>query len=178
MMRFVCHTVLSAQKAQRKYGVPASVLISIAMHEVGWDPTDLMEGEPLLPDCGCCISASVDNWFMDQARELAISKAYRGAMPLVHDVEAYVKKLSTLGFCCESDAEDILNRIQGYELQDCDLAGILPPGQFSRDTFEPIRDSTGLVQLRPALDLRVLAEMGNFCEIYELEKNAVASAGA
>jgi len=50
MLKFLSRTILAAQKAQRQYGVPASVLIGIAVFESSWDADDLIEGrKPLAP---------------------------------------------------------------------------------------------------------------------------------
>jgi len=148
---FVSCTVLSAQKAQRLYGVPASVLMSIALLEEGFDAGSLAGDQPLIQCCGCCVPPNLDKWFLEKAQHLA---TFREAMPLVDDVKRYIEKLRDLGFCEGLEAEDLIANIENYHLEECDVAAILLPGQYDSTLFKVVRDDAGRAQLKPGMDLR------------------------
>jgi len=76
-------------------------------------------------------------------------------MPLVNDVNSYVKRLFALGLGDELDARDVLDIICMHDLEECDLAAILHPGEFTKSRYTAVRDEQGVIQLKP-FDLRIL----------------------
>jgi hypothetical protein len=159
-IRFVSRTVLSAQRAQRAFGVPASVLMSIGMQECGMhDTSDLVYSESPNRNLHGSPVSNIDQWFIEKARDLATSAPLCEAIPLVDDVKLYVGKLCELGFCDRLDAQDILNNIDSFHLEECDIAAILPAGQYSNEIFRAVRDDAGCMQLKPVWDLRELRRM-------------------
>jgi hypothetical protein len=155
VLKFLSRTVLAAQKAQRCFGVPASVLIAIAINESAWEVDDLAVAHARTVagvSCACC-SPDIEAWFLAKAKYLSESPEFRDAWPLVHDVRAYVLRLFSLGLGDELDAQDIISIIEDYNLEECDLAALLPPGEYDRDTFTAVRDERGVMQLKP-FDLR------------------------
>lgn len=154
---FISCTILSAQKAQRLFGVPASVLISMALDEIGFNAQDLAGDQSLLQKCGCCVAPNIDSWFMKRAQLLGTSDPFQEAMPFVNNVKMYVEKLSDLGFWnefAELKVMDLPDNVASYCLEACDLAAILPAGHYDRNLFEDVRDDAGCVQLKPAMDMR------------------------
>jgi hypothetical protein len=124
--KFLARTVLAAQKAQRTYSVPASVLISIAIDATAFDADGLTEKgkNPVeWPGCECCYSPDIHKWFIDKAAFLAKSPRYRKAMKLLPDLDAYVKKIYSLGLGSDLDAKDILSNIAQHDLKECDFGG-------------------------------------------------------
>jgi hypothetical protein len=149
-VKFLSRTVLAAQKAQRTYGVPASVLISIAMDKSAFDADNLLENSQLAvewPGCGCCYSPEILKWFMKMAERLTESPKCRNAMKLLPDISAYVKRLFSLKLGSNLDAEDVLANVANYGLEDCDLAALRQPGEHRKSEFTPIRDKHGAVTL-------------------------------
>lgn len=134
--KFLSRTILAAQAAQRVYGVPASVLISMALHESSWEAASLLKsaGDAVeWPGCECCYSPEIQQWFFTRAK-LLISRKYSAALSLVADVKAYVSKICSIGlldkFGSKIDGGDILSPIENYDLEECDLAGWLAPGEY------------------------------------------------
>jgi len=76
----------------------------------------------------------------------------------VNDGKAYVEKLYSLGFGKEGDVSDVLSIIERFGLEECDLAGILRPGDYSKERYIAVRDEAGVMQLKP-FDLRELIAM-------------------
>src|ERR1700722_16074416 len=144
VLSFLSFTVISAQKAQRQYGVRASVLVSMAMHEHGFDVRCLANDPMLLREFtgARTISPNIDKWFMNRAKQLTRTKAQQKALDYP-SVGAYVHKICELGFGDSSMAMDILSNIQNYGLTDCDRAGMLPLGEYARGEFEDVRDNLG-----------------------------------
>jgi len=158
LLKFLSRTVLAAQKTQRKYGVPASVLIAIAVNESAWEADDLCVGRRRLAawqGCDCCYAPDIEMWFLTKGKHLSTSAKFRGAMPLVHDVKAYVHELCVLGLenGTWSYEGDLLDLIENFGLEQCDLAAILQPGEFSKRNYQAERDDRGVMQLKP-FDLR------------------------
>lgn len=143
MLRFVSRAVLFAQAAQRRFGVPASVLMAIGLGESGWNSTCLGRDAKQLA-----------SWFWEKGRELASRYPTATRLALDGDFKAYVNKLQILGYCSCLDAEDILGRIEPFNLDECDHAAILPPGQFDRRVFQAVRETSVRLELKPAMDLR------------------------
>ena len=154
VLGFVSRTVLSAHQAQRKYGIPASVLMAIGMLDHGYDAQDVAGDQSIYQGCVCCLAPNIGKWFMEKAEHLATK--FKEAMPFVDDVKAYIKSLRDLSFCDNLYAIDVLALIEAWDLEECDLAAILVPGEFDRSVFKPMRDDAGRVQLVPALDMRTL----------------------
>ncbi len=157
MARFLSRTVLAAQLAQRSYGVPASFLISLGLSESGWEASNLSgttEDAVEWPGCDCCYSPDAQKWFMETAKLLAESPKYSTARPLMHDVKAFAHKLVSLGFRDSIDMQDVLGPIERYGLEECDLAALRPPNEYSRGDFTAYRDEEGNPKLRASwLDL-------------------------
>jgi hypothetical protein len=152
--KFLSRTVLAAQAAQRLYGVPASVLISMALYESGWDADGLLknrEGAVEWPGCTCCYSPEIHEWFLAKAKLLAESSPYSSALQLVGDVKAYLLKVYSLGLGSELDAGDILSPIETYELKECDFAGWLDPGQYRTKYDSLYRSEKSSVSERDAM---------------------------
>jgi hypothetical protein len=143
VIMFLARNVLHAQDAQRRYGVPASVLMSIALNLSAWGYGSLSDG---------------NGWFEVEARRLVTSDRYRVAILSADDASLYVRKLDELGYCDEIDvgAEDILSPIEQYDLTACDLAGILPIGEYRAGRYRAVRSEAGRIELRPAMDMREL----------------------
>jgi len=135
VVKVVARTVLAAQAAQRIYAVPASVLISIAIDKSAFEAACLIkdpENAVEWPGCDCCYSPEIQKWFLKTAALLAESRKYKEAMKLLPDLEVFVKKVHSLGFGSDLDAEDILENITKYGLGECDLAGWLAPGEYRK----------------------------------------------
>lgn len=137
---FLAATVLDAQAAQRKYGVPASVLIAIGLAVSGWDASALPGG---------------NGWFLKEAHYLARSGKFQPALGTAADVKSYLAALRWLGYFSNRhkgsfDADDVLSPIDDYDLRDCDVAGLLPLGEYSGTRYEATRDEGGTLELRPA----------------------------
>jgi hypothetical protein len=149
VVKFLSRTVLAAQFAQRKYGVPASFLISFGLYKSGWEATGLIhdvERAIEWPGCDCCYSPGIREWFVKTAKLLAKSRKYRNALPLAHDVKAYAEKLLALGFFEDvNDMQDILDPIERYDLAKCDLAALRQPGEYRASEFEAYRDKSGAI---------------------------------
>jgi len=164
ILKFVSRTVLAAQKAQRKYAVPASVLIAMAAMESCYEADDLhLSPKHLAPwqGCQCCYAPDIEKWFLEKAKYLAESPEFRDAWAIVNDVKAYVLSLCSLGLktCIYSGdglADDLLGIIEEYELEELDLAGILIAGDYNKTKYTAVRDESGVMQLKP-LDLREVA---------------------
>ena len=140
LIAFLAATVIDAQRAQRKYGIPASILISIGLSLTAWNSADLPEG---------------NQWFQNEAAKLALSPEFRTALPFVNDARSYLAELERLDYFRENyRADDILGPIERYDLAECDVAGFLPFGEYSGTRHDAIQDETGRVELRRALDLR------------------------
>lgn len=132
---FLMSTVLDAQQAQRDYGVPASVLISIGLSASGWCALSLPGG---------------NSWFGKEARRLARSQRFRPALAQAANVRAYVTELDRLGYFGDKlgyGAEDILAPIDEYALMNCDVPGLLPSGEYSGTRWKATLDIAGKIQL-------------------------------
>jgi hypothetical protein len=156
VVKFLSRTILAAQSAQREYRIPASFLIGLAIYESGWDAETLaknVEGDDATEFTSC--SLDVQRWFLEVARVLAESPKYAKALPLADvDVKAYGMKLAALGFRDSLDMEDILTPIENYNLQQCDLAALRSPNEYTQELFTQFRDEHGSRKLRAAwLDL-------------------------
>lgn len=136
VLQFLSVTVLSAQKAQRSYGVRASVLLSMALLESSFDAHDLLENGPLSDNNAGTISPQIDAWFMAKAKSLATSEQFKGAVAVNCDVKAYIRKLGELGFCEGLEAADLCATVDRYDLDACDLAGMLPVGVYHTLEFD------------------------------------------
>lgn len=145
MLAFVVRSVVAAQRAQRAYGVPSSYLIAMAAYEFSWDAAELENG--------------IDEWFLERAWRLATTKKFMGAMPFAEEVSAYARKLCELGFRDLHSTEDLLSYIEQFRLGDCDIAAILPPGQYHKTVFDVVRDDAGRIQLKPLIDVREFRTM-------------------
>jgi len=162
MLKFLSRTVLAAQKAQRRHGVPASVLIAISTCESAWDADDLAASSRRFAawqGCACCYSLDIEKWFLDKAEFISTSPKFRDALPLIHDVKTYVTKLYSLGLGNYLDGEDVLSIIEQFGLEECDLAAMLLPGEFHKRRYTAARDDSGVMQLKPFDLRRELAEM-------------------
>ena len=160
VLDFLAVTVISAQSAQRQYGVRASVLISMAIDESAFDVRGLVN-DPMIfrePAGERTISHDIDKWFLNRARRLATTKALRKALPCV-SVEHYIREICNLGFGDSMKAEDLWANIETYHLEDCDRAGMLPIGEYSSDEYDLVRDAAGnFVGVEPS-PLRELIRM-------------------
>ncbi len=127
-LHFLSFAVLSAQKAQRRYGVRASVLLSMALDEFGHDIRDLARDPMLCSDAGDVkrISPSIDRWFLARARRLATAKAFRqvhqGPSP-----RRYIYEICEHGFGDSLKADDLWANIESYHLDG------LRPGRDASD---------------------------------------------
>jgi hypothetical protein len=155
VVKFLLRTVLAAQSAQRIYKIPASVLLSIAMDHHGFMADNLIKNLKSAvewPGCDCCYSPETLRWFMEMASQLAESRKYQKAMRLLPDIEKYVSKIYSLGMGDTMDGEQILANIEEYGLEDCDLAASLQPGEYTKDIYKAVVDSTsGKVRLENGL---------------------------
>lgn len=162
VLHFLSYTVLSAQNAQRAYGVRASVLLSMGLDESSFDICSLVDDSRLAmesDDERLSISPAIEGWFMKRAKLLATSKKYRSALRMVHCVKVYVHKIAELGFFDHFKAEDILSNVEIFGLEHCDLGGMLPVGQFRSLKFEKICDPVGnILSLRPSVKIAAFLE--------------------
>lgn len=158
VLKFVSATVLSAQRAQRKFGVPASVLMAMAMFEHCSDASNLTEGKSFATGCCCCVPSGIESWFIERAKLLSRSPKFREAMASAADVNSYLERLLSLGFFEDRlDMADVLAIVDHNDLRECDLAGELMPGEFARSRYATTRDHAGRVTFIPAVtaaDLR------------------------
>jgi hypothetical protein len=159
VLQFLSCTVLSAQKAQRLYGIRASVLLAMALDESSFDANDLLKNGKLLNDYSGerAISPQVNDWFLARAKMLATSKRFRAAMSLSSNVKAYIHRICDLGFCDNLNAEDLCQNVETYQLQECDLAGMLPVGEYETYAFDKVHDEFGtVVDLKPSKEGRLM----------------------
>ena len=163
-LQFLTCTVLSAQKAQRTYGVRASVLLAMALGESAYDANNLLSGGKLLDDYNGerSISSDIDEWFSERAQMLACTEPFREALPFVADSKTYIHRICALGFCDDSDARDLVSRIEEFFLTDLDMAGLLPLGQYEQHCFDRVRDDSGAV-----IGLKV-SEVGRMLKVNRL----------
>ena len=145
--------VLSAQKAQRKYGVRASVLLSMVLDEFGFDVRDLAR-DPMIhsdaPDGRRRVSPNIDRWFLARARHLATAKAFRPALGCA-SVRDYIREICDCGFGDWMKAKDLSSNIEAYGLEACDLAGMLPIGEYVWGEFDRVNDGAGnAISLKPS----------------------------
>ncbi len=134
-LEFLCATVLSAQKAQRIFGVRASVLLAMAMDEASYDfrgltrdPNMFCDYDPKLHS----VSREIDRWFMRRAKQLTakrFQKALNSTNALFH-----LKLLSDLGYYDRIRGEDLCSIVTTNNLEECDLAGMLPIGEYPTKT--------------------------------------------
>jgi hypothetical protein len=152
VLGFLSFTVLAAQKAQRKYGVRASVLLSMAMDEFGFDVRDLARDTVLCSDNGNVkrISPKIDRWFLTRAKHLTTAKAFRKALQC-RSTRGYIQQICDRGFGDSLKAEDLWDNIENYHLDDCDVAGMLPIGEYVYGEFDCVTDELGrLVGVKPS----------------------------
>lgn len=144
VLEFLCATVLSAQKAQRVYGVRASVLLAMAIDEAAFDVRNLTRDPQIFCDREVerhSTSPTIDRWFSCRAKALA-TKLYRKALNC-RNAKSYIEALCKLGYFEDSlKAQDLYSIVETNELEECDLAGLLPIGEYSRDCYEAGRDET------------------------------------
>lgn len=106
----------AAQNAQRVYGVPASLLMSMHITDYGWgeevpaDPGDRFPGE---------------RHFLKEAKYLATSRRVRPALRLADSPVAYAWRLDELGFMKDAEnahkLRDVAALIVDYSLFECDF---------------------------------------------------------
>jgi hypothetical protein len=152
VLEFLSFTVLAAQKAQRKYGVRASVLLSMALDEFAFDVRSLARDSALCSDKGDVkrISPKIARWFLARAKHLATAKAFRKALQC-HSTRGYIEQICERGFGTSMKAVDLWSNIESYELEACDLAGMLPIGEYLNWDFEQVTDGAGnLIGLKPS----------------------------
>jgi hypothetical protein len=157
--KFLARTILAAQLAHRTYGVPASVLIAAALYKSGMTVETLIANPDRAvewPGCDCCYSPMVQKWFMDFAARLVGSAKGRKVLKLLPDrhfvidlprLELYVKGLAFAGFWDQMEAKDIIGNIREYGLDECDLAAIFQPNEYSRTSYNkmPVKGGVRLV---------------------------------
>lgn len=91
---------------------------------------------------------------------LATSKRFRVAMNLSSNVKAYIRRICDLGFCDNLKAEDLCQDVETYQLQACDLADMLPVGEYEIYAFDKVYDEFGsVVELKPSKVGRLMASM-------------------
>ncbi len=167
VLNFLSFAVLSAQRAQRKFGVRASVLLSIALYEFGHDIRDLARDPMLCSDRGDNrrrISPNIDRWFLARARRLATAKALRKALPCISP-RRYIYQLCDFGFCDSLKADDLWSNIEEYHLDDCDLCGMLPIGEYLNGEFDKVTDRAGRVLGLQPSPYRDLLRKGSGAEV-------------
>ncbi len=153
VLNFLSFAVLSAQKAQRRYGVRASVLLSMALDEFAFDIRHLARDPMICRDLDGrrSVSPNINRWFLARARRLATAKAFRTSRGWWPSPRAYIFRLCELGFCNSFTAEDLCSNIEVYGLKDCDLAGLLPIGEYASGEFDRVDDGIGgLVGVKPS----------------------------
>ncbi|MGD1106936.1 MAG: hypothetical protein ABR865_07810 [Terracidiphilus sp.] len=151
VLNFLSFAVLSAQKAQRKYRVRASVLLSMALDEFAFDIHSLACGSALCSDAGDVkrISPKIDRWFLARARQLATAKGFR-QVPRGGSTRGYIYQICERGFGDSLKADDLWANIENYHLADCDLAGFLPIGEYVSWEFDRFTDGAGnLIDVQP-----------------------------
>lgn len=160
VLQFLTYTVLSAQKAQRLFGVRASVLLAMAMNEGAFDVSNLINSSPFSEYAGVCsLSPALDKWFLARARRLTADKRFRKAMSCAKDPKVYIFELFGLGYCDRLEALDLVDNIKSYDLEFCDRAGLLDIGQYRTAAFEEVCDWNGnLINLRQAPYFRQLSK--------------------
>lgn len=140
VLEFLCATVLSAQKAQRMYGVRASVLLAMAIDEASFDVRNLTRDPQIFCDREVerhSTSPSIDRWFLCRAKALA-TKLFRKALNCNKNAKSYVEALGRLGYFEEDylKVQDLCSIVETNQLEECDLAGMLPIGEYSRGDYE------------------------------------------
>lgn len=152
VLEFLSVTVLSAQKAQRALGVRASVLLSMALDESAFDVRGIARDPELLQEDYFnkrLISPRVDQWFMKRAKMLA-GKRFKRALACTN-AKTYLQRLSDLGYCDAFKSSDLISNIESYELESCDLAGMLPIGEYYSGEYKSVKDQAGnVIGLRPS----------------------------
>ncbi len=145
VLQFLAKTVISAQRAQRLYGVRASVLLAMALDESSFNLGNLIDSQYLDTESQVIFMANpyVDKWFLKRAKKLSTDKRLRKAMSSANDPKAYLFELFGLGFCDLCRANDLMANIEEFNLESCDAAGMFPLGQYRALAFEEIRDAGG-----------------------------------
>lgn len=144
VLNLLSFTVLSAQKAQRKYGVRASVLLSMAIDESSFEIRDLVSSPNLIreQEGRRSLSPDIDRWFLNRAKKLATSKAFKDALPCVA-VREYIQAICESGFGDPMKALDLWSNIENYHLEDCDRAAMLPIGRYDSALYDQVKDAAG-----------------------------------
>lgn len=148
VLEFLCATVLSAQKSQRMYGVRASVLLAMAIDESAFNVRNLTRERQIFSDReveGHSTSPIIDQWFFRRAKSLS-TKIFRPALNRNKNAKGYIESLCKLGYFEDSlKAQDLCSIIKTNKLEACDVAGMLPIGEYSRAKYEAVRDTAGNV---------------------------------
>lgn len=146
VLKFVSITVLAAQEAQRGYGVWASVLLSMAIDESSFDVCALTPDRLIFKERGCSreLNPSIGRWFSARAKRLTRTDRLKIAAR-EPSAKRHIDHLCRLGFCDRAKADDLWANIETYELQRCDLAGMLPIGEYYRWEYDPVTDEDGNV---------------------------------
>ena len=127
--RFVSAVLLSAHRAQRAFGVPAALLIAIALEET--------HGKPLY-------GRKAENWFMNRGKDLAARAAeqprdsYLRMLFTVHDPETFLHSL----MACDAFSADVRERmvqtIKDCHLLECNVLTDTPPDTLWRDACKGV----------------------------------------
>lgn len=157
VLEFLSYTVISAQKAQRRYGVRASVLLSMAIDEFSFDVRELARDPTILRerDDKRKISPNIDRWFLNRAKQLATRNPLKTALKSP-SVKRYINWICDLGFGDSMKALDLWHNIEIYHLEECDMAGMLPVGEYVSDKYDKVEDEAGnttSLKLNPYWDL-------------------------
>jgi hypothetical protein len=134
---FLARVVVAAQAAQRHFGVPASVLIAKVAVDFGWNSDFFIEfaEHHISPRWKHSDSApkkiiadAIEYGFFKEAEGIATSKEFKPAMDYIGDTTNFLKKLSELGFRDALDLVDIVDKIEEWDLEQCDETAKLRPG--------------------------------------------------
>jgi len=110
MAYFLSGVVETAQRVHCKLGVPASVLISCAASENGWDTADLL-GEKGVA------------YFFRLGARLVKNRSFLPVIEAAGNPDALVAALRACSIWEKLEREDVINPIIDFHLAECDIFG-------------------------------------------------------
>lgn len=122
--RFVSAVMLSAHRAQRAFGVPAALLIVIALEE--------MRSKPLY-------GRRAEHWLMKRGKDLAARAAeqprdsYLRLLLTAHDPETFLHALMACDAFSTDQRERMVQTIKDCHLLECNVLTDTPPDTLWRD---------------------------------------------
>ena len=116
---FLALAAPAAHNAQKRYRIPASVLLGKALYDTaGWRDSFLDE----FPSSGGRVEMAVHLWFETEARAITGRRGVKAAIEqFASDPVSLVRQLDKLKVLDPDDAAEIISRIEMYHLKECDI---------------------------------------------------------